>query len=155
MKNILAICEKELNSYFASPIAYLTMAMFAILFRLLLLELSRPTSSASACSPWRWDARSRWMSTNGRPPAAAEHERDRAVPDPDDCDASLLRREALGTIELLLTSPVHDAEIVIGKWLAALWPVWHAAVHQPGEHRIPVPLRQAGLAAAWRPDTWA
>jgi ABC-2 type transport system permease protein len=25
-----------------------------------------------------------------------------------------------GTIELLLTSPIHDAEIIIGKWLAAV-----------------------------------
>ena len=32
MRNIWTICEKELKSYFASPIAYLAMAMFAIIF---------------------------------------------------------------------------------------------------------------------------
>ena len=32
MSNILAIARKELNSYFASPIAYIVIAMFALLF---------------------------------------------------------------------------------------------------------------------------
>ena len=32
MKNILIICRKELKSYFASPIAYLLMAFFALIF---------------------------------------------------------------------------------------------------------------------------
>ena len=32
MKNILLICRKELKSYFASPIAYLLMAFFALIF---------------------------------------------------------------------------------------------------------------------------
>ena len=32
MKNVLLICRKELKSYFASPIAYLLMAFFALIF---------------------------------------------------------------------------------------------------------------------------
>ncbi len=32
MRNIWTICRKELNAYFASPIAYLVLAMFAIVF---------------------------------------------------------------------------------------------------------------------------
>ena len=32
MKNILLICKKELKSYFASPIAYLLMAFFGLIF---------------------------------------------------------------------------------------------------------------------------
>ena len=32
MRNILLICHKELKSYFASPIAYLLMAFFALIF---------------------------------------------------------------------------------------------------------------------------
>ena len=38
MRNIWIICRKELKSYFASPIAYLLLAMFAVDLRLLLLE---------------------------------------------------------------------------------------------------------------------
>ena len=32
MKNVWIICQKELKSYFASPIAYLLMAIFAVIF---------------------------------------------------------------------------------------------------------------------------
>ena len=32
MRNILLICKKELKSYFASPIAYLLMAFFGLIF---------------------------------------------------------------------------------------------------------------------------
>ena len=32
MRNILIICRKELRSYFASPIAYLLLTMFALIF---------------------------------------------------------------------------------------------------------------------------
>ena len=32
MRNVLIICRKELRSYFASPIAYLLLTMFALIF---------------------------------------------------------------------------------------------------------------------------
>ena len=32
MKNVLLICQKELKSYFASPIAYAVMAIFGLIF---------------------------------------------------------------------------------------------------------------------------
>ena len=32
MKNVWIICRKELKSYFASPIAYLLMVLFALVF---------------------------------------------------------------------------------------------------------------------------
>ena len=32
MRNIILICKKELKSYFASPIAYCVMALFALIF---------------------------------------------------------------------------------------------------------------------------
>jgi ABC-2 type transport system permease protein len=32
LKNVWIICQKELKSYFASPIAYLLMAIFAVIF---------------------------------------------------------------------------------------------------------------------------
>ncbi len=34
MKNVWVICRKELRSYFASPIAYAVMALFALIFGL-------------------------------------------------------------------------------------------------------------------------
>ena len=55
-------------------------------------------------------------------PAAARLRLDhRALPGPDDhACASSPKRSARGTIELLLTSPVKDIEIIIGKWLGAV-----------------------------------
>ena len=52
-----------------------------------------------------------------------------------------------GTIELLVTSPLRDIEIILGKWLAAL--VLYAAMLaiSAAEHGDAVRLRQAGLAA--------
>ncbi len=32
MRNIWVICQKELHSYFVSPVAYLLLTMFAIIF---------------------------------------------------------------------------------------------------------------------------
>ncbi len=32
MKNVLLICRKEVNGYFVSPIAYLLMAFFGLIF---------------------------------------------------------------------------------------------------------------------------
>ena len=32
MRNVLLICRKEIKSYFASPIAYLLMAFFGLIF---------------------------------------------------------------------------------------------------------------------------
>ena len=32
MRNVWIICRKELRSYFVSPVAYLLLAMFAVIF---------------------------------------------------------------------------------------------------------------------------
>lgn len=120
MKNILAICDKELKSYFSSPIAYLVMAMFAILFGFFF-----------------WNSVGYFVSISIQSMAMGRSF-------PMDINEMIIRPLLLntsvvglflipmismrlfaeekrsGTIELLLTSPVHDGEIVIGKWLAAL-----------------------------------
>ena len=52
-----------------------------------------------------------------------------------------------GTIELLLTSPVKDIEIILGKWLGAVALYALRAVHVGGQYRAAVRLGQAGLEA--------
>lgn len=120
MKNILAICEKELNSYFSSPIAYLTMAMFAILFGFFF-----------------WNSVGYFVSISVQSMAMGRSfpmDLNEMIVRPLLLNTSVIglflipmiamrlfaEEKRSGTIELLLTSPVHDAEIVIGKWLAAL-----------------------------------
>ena len=54
MSNILAIAHKELKSYFASPIAYIVIGLFALLFGyffVVILQLLRPRR---ACRWARW-----------------------------------------------------------------------------------------------------
>jgi ABC-2 type transport system permease protein len=120
MKNILAICEKELKSYFSSPIAYLAMAMFAILFGFFF-----------------WNAVGYFVSISVQSVAMGRSfpmDLNEMIVRPLLLNTSVIglflipmiamrlfaEEKRSGTIELLLTSPVHDAEIVIGKWLAAL-----------------------------------
>src|SRR5437879_12494587 len=41
MTNIWVICRKEMRSYFASPIAYAVMALFALIFGLVFFSATR------------------------------------------------------------------------------------------------------------------
>ena len=52
-----------------------------------------------------------------------------------------------GTIELLMTSPVRDLEIILGKWLGALLLYICMLAHVGRQYRAAVRLRQAGLEA--------
>ena len=120
MKNILAICEKELKSYFSSPIAYLTMAMFAILFGFFFWNSVGYFVSISVQSMAM--GRSFPMDLNEMiiRPLLLNTSVIGLFLIPMIAMRLFAEEKRSGTIELLLTSPVHDAEIVIGKWLAAL-----------------------------------
>ena len=120
MKNILIICRKELRSYFASPIAYLLMALFAVIFGFFFY-------SATAMFVVR--GMESQMSGRGFPMDVNEW-----VIRPLLMNSSVIglflipmitmrlfaEEKRMGTIELLMTSPVRDIEIIIGKWIAAL-----------------------------------
>jgi ABC-2 type transport system permease protein len=120
MKNIWIICKKELKSYFASPIAYLLMAIFAVIFGFFFY-------SATAIFVMR--GMESQMMGRGFPMDVNEW-----VIRPLLMNASVVglflipmitmrlfaEEKRSGTIELLMTSPVRDSEIILGKWLAAL-----------------------------------
>jgi ABC-2 type transport system permease protein len=98
----LAIAERELKSYFVSPVAYVVTALFLLiagyLFSVILLNTNEATlryliSNLSVI----------WLFIT---PALTMR---------------LLAEEArTGTIELLLTNPVRDVEVVVGKYLGVL-----------------------------------
>ena len=120
MKNILIICRKELKSYFASPIAYLLMAIFAVIFGFFFY-------SATAFFVVR--GMEAQMMGRGQPMDVNEW-----VIRPLLSNASVIglflipmitmrvyaEEKRSGTMELLLTSPIHDIEIILGKFVAAL-----------------------------------
>ena len=120
MKNIITICSKELKSYFASPIAWLLLTMFAVIFGFFF-----------------WNALGYFVQLGMQSQMSGRSF-------PMDMNEMIIRpllmnvtviglfllplitmrlfaeENRTGTMELLLTSPVHDLEIIIGKWLAAL-----------------------------------
>jgi len=120
VKNILIISRKELKSYFASPIAYLLMAIFAVIFGFFFY-------SATAIFVIR--GMEGQMMGRSFPMDVNEW-----VIRPLLMNASVVglflipmitmrlfaEEKRSGTMELLMTSPVRDLEIIWGKWLAAL-----------------------------------
>jgi len=120
MKNILTICSKEIRSYFVSPIAYLLMALFGLIFGFFFYSATVYMVNASLRQS---------MMGQGGPMSVNEY-----VIAPLFGNASVVglfliplismrlfaEEKRSGTIELLLTSPIHDWEIVLGKWLGAM-----------------------------------
>ncbi len=119
MRNILAIADKELRSYFASPIAYIIIGLFALLFGwFFYVYLTSSSSRASRCA----------MMGGGN--VNINQQMIRGVLQnaaviilfvmPMITMRTYSEEKRSGTIELLLTSPVTDVEIIVGKFLGAL-----------------------------------
>src|ERR1700736_6087336 len=120
MRNILVIFKKELKSYFASPIAYLLLGIFAVIFGFFFYSATRF---------FVLQGMQMQMMGRGMPMNVNED-----VIRPLLGNASVIglflipmitmrlfaEEKRTGTIELLVTSPVRDLEIVLGKWLAAM-----------------------------------
>ncbi len=121
MRNIITIARKEIGAYFASPIAYLLMALFGLVFGFFFY-------SATAYFVMQ-GLRSQMMGQGG-----AMSVNDFVIA-PMLGNASVVglflmplismrlfaEEKRSGTIELLLTSPLSDWEIVLGKWLGAMF----------------------------------
>jgi ABC-2 type transport system permease protein len=101
-QNTLAIAQRELKSYFVSPVAYVVTAFFLVvagyLFSAILLQSNEATlrflqSNLSVI----------WLFVT-----------------PFLTMRLLAEEQRTGTIELLLTNPVREFEVVLGKYLGAL-----------------------------------
>ena len=120
MRNVWTIASRELRSYFASPIAYILLAMFSLIFGYFFF-------SAVAIFV---DFASRGQMGMQMPPMNV----DQFIIQPTLGNFSIIllflspmitmrlfaEEKRSGTIELLLTSPVRDFEIIFGKWIAAV-----------------------------------
>jgi ABC-2 type transport system permease protein len=120
MRNIWIILKKELNSYFVSPIAYLLLTMFAVIFGFFFWNSVGYFNMMGLESQMRGQ---------GFPMSVNEY-----VIKPLLSNVSVIglffipmitmrlfaEEKRMGTIELLATSPIRDLEVIIGKWLAAL-----------------------------------
>jgi len=119
LRNVLTLADKELRSYFSSPIAYVIIGLFALLFGYFYYAYLYIFIRSSA----------EMMQGGGRAPNINQQ-----------MIASVLQNSAViilfvmpmitmrtyseekrsGTIELLLTSPVTDVQIILGKFFGAM-----------------------------------
>jgi ABC-2 type transport system permease protein len=118
VKNTWLIYRKELRSYFTSPIAYTIMALYALIFGLAFyIVLERFQQYASQAQ-----MRGFPMSINEMIVAQVLGFMNQVgvFLIPMICMRLFAEEKRSGTIELLMTSPVRDIEVILGKWLAAL-----------------------------------
>ncbi|HEY1676134.1 MAG TPA: ABC transporter permease [Candidatus Sulfotelmatobacter sp.] len=121
MRNVWVICRKELHSYFVSWIAYLLLAMFALIFGYFFWTLLGYFVFEGIEMQMR--GQSFPMNINEqivRPLFSNVSVIALLVIIPLISMRLFAEEKRTGTIELLVTSPIRDLEIIIGKWLAAL-----------------------------------
>ena len=120
MRNIWIICRKELRSYFVSPIAYILLAMFAIVFGFFFWN---------AVGYFIYMGIESQMRGEGFPMNINEFLIRPLISNVSVIGLFLIPMMTMrlfaeenrsGTIELLATSPIRDSEIIVGKWLAAV-----------------------------------
>ena len=120
MRNVLAIADKELRSYFASPIAYILIGLFSLLFGWFFYVFLMAFVQQSE----------QMMQFGGGGGANINQMMIRGLFQntaviilfvmPMITMRTYSEEKRSGTIELLLTSPVTDLEIIVGKFLGAL-----------------------------------
>jgi ABC-2 type transport system permease protein len=120
MRNAWIICRKEMGSYFTSPVAYLLLTMFALIFGFFFWN---------ALGFFVFEGMEMQMRGQQFPMNLNEQ-----IIRPLLSNVSVIglffipmitmrlfaEEKRTGTIELLATSPVRDLEIILGKWLAAV-----------------------------------
>ena len=122
MRNILAVAGKEIRAYFHSPIAYLVMTVYAVLCGFF---FSSMTSRFVVMS-----LRMEMMGGGGMPPISLNEVIIRNLLEGVLTVVLLLliplitmrlyaEEKRSGTMELLLTSPLTDFQIIFGKFLGA------------------------------------
>ena len=120
MRNTLTIFRKEIKSYFASPIAYLLMVVFALIFGYFFyvataIFVSRGMESQMMGQSAPMDV-NEWVVR----PLLMNISVIGLFIIPMITMRLFAEEKRSGTIELLMTSPVRDTEIILGKWLAAV-----------------------------------
>ena len=118
MRNVLAIAEKELRSYFASPMAYIIIGFFALpfgVFFYLYLEAFVRQSMQMAQFGGNLNVNQQVIRLVLQNASVII-----LFVMPMITMRTYAEEKRSGTIELLLTSPVTDVQIIIGKFLGAL-----------------------------------
>jgi ABC-2 type transport system permease protein len=120
MRNAWIICRKELHSYFVSPIAYILLTMFGVIFGFMFWN---------ALGEFIYAGIQMQMSGQSYPMNLNEWVIGPLVRNVSVTGLFFIplitmrlfaEEKRTGTIELLATSPIRDLEIILGKWMAAM-----------------------------------
>ncbi len=120
MRNVWIICRKELRSYFVSPVAYILLTMFAVIFGFFFWNVVGYFVLAGMESQMRGDSFPMNINEQIIRPLVANVGVIGLFLIPMMTMRLFAEEKRTGTIELLATSPVSDIEVVIGKWLSAV-----------------------------------
>jgi ABC-2 type transport system permease protein len=120
MRNVWIICRKELGSYFVSPIAYILLAMFAVIFGFFFSNALGMFVIAGMEMQMRGQVFPLSLNEQLIRPLLGNVSVLGLFFIPLISMRLFAEEKRTGTIELLATSPIRDLEIIVGKWLAAL-----------------------------------
>ena len=120
MRNILAIANKELRAYFTSPIAYIVIGFFALLYGFFFIAIMQYFVRQSMQAGLMQGAQSMNVNQQLIRPLLQNFLVVNLFLLPMVTMRTYSEEKRSGTIELLLTSPITDFEIVMGKFLGAM-----------------------------------
>jgi len=120
IRNIWIICQKELRSYFVSPIAYLLLTMFALIFAFFFWNVLGYFVYLGVESQMRGEMFPMNLNEEVIRPLVSNVSVIGLFFIPLITMRLFAEEKRNGTIELLVTSPIRDTEVILGKWLASL-----------------------------------
>src|SRR5438874_7014969 len=120
VRNALIICRKELRSYFVSPVAYILLIMFGLIFGFFFWN----ALGYFVIEGMEMQMRGSNFGMNVNEQVIRPLLQNVSVVGLFFIPLITMRlfaeEKRTGTIELLATSPVRDSEVIIAKWLAAV-----------------------------------
>src|SRR2546428_13932332 len=124
MGNVIAIAQKELRSYFSSPIAYIVIGLWALLYGYFFVAIlsffvrqSMQMNQFGMQGPQAMNVNQQMLR-----PLLQNVTILALFLLPMITMRTYSEEKRSGTIELLLTSPITDFQIIMGKFLGALAP---------------------------------
>jgi ABC-2 type transport system permease protein len=145
MRNTFTICRRELGAYFASPIAYLLMGLFGLITGFMFYSATAYFISVSTQQQMTGQSGPMDIGLYVIAPLLGNAGVIGLFLVPLISMRLFAEEKRSGTIELLLTSPISDWEIILGKWLGAM--VMYLAI-------IAMTAVNIGMLFAWSTPDW-
>lgn len=143
MRGVVAVTARDLRAFFLSPLAWVTLAVFTFMngltfVSILTLLANQPIGLAEPLQFLFGDSLFFWLFLLYLAPVLTMR--------------SFAEEERSGTIELLLTAPVREAEVVLGKFLSAFAVysvVWGSTIVFPLVLSVFGPIDWGPIAASY------